>query len=160
NRLRADFPARFVEQEGAVWDPQRRALVARRESRFDPIVLDSRPARRVDPAHAAGALTDAGRELGIDSQAWTGGLHQWQARVASLRHWMPELELPDVSDEALMAGLDQWLLPAFAGKTRLDALSEQELGEALKSALDWNLRQQVDRLAPVRISVPSGMDRA
>src|SRR5690606_23708350 len=27
-RLRADFPDRFVEEEGAVWDAQRRALVA------------------------------------------------------------------------------------------------------------------------------------
>src|SRR5690606_11379956 len=159
-RLRADFAARFVEEEGAVWDPERRALVARRESRFDRIVLDSRPAGRVDPAQAARALTDAVRELGLDALPWTPGLRQWQARVACLRAWMPELDLPDLGEAALLSSLDQWLRPAFAGKTRLDALSEQELGEALKSALDWNLRQQVDRLAPVRITVPSGMDRA
>ncbi|ADV28895.1 ATP-dependent helicase HrpB [Pseudoxanthomonas suwonensis 11-1] len=158
-RLRADFPDRFVEEEGAVWDAQRRALVARRESRFDRIVLDSRPAGRVDPAQAAQALTNAVRELGLEALPWTEGLRQWQARVTCLRSWMPGLDLADVSDEALLAGVDEWLRPAFAGKTRLDALSEQELGEALKSPLDWNLRQQVDRLAPVRITVPSGMDR-
>ena len=158
-RLRADFPDRFVEEEGAVWDTQRRALVARRESRFDRIVLDSRPAGRVDPAQAAQALADAVRELGLEALPWTEGLRQWQARVACLRSWMPELGLPDVTDEALLASVDAWLRPAFAGKTRLDALSGQELGEALKSPLDWNLRQQVDRLAPVRIAVPSGMDR-
>jgi ATP-dependent helicase HrpB len=158
-RLRADFPDRFVEEEGAVWDTQRRALVARRESRFDRIVLDSRPAGRVDPAQAAQALADAVRELGLEALPWTEGLRQWQARVACLRSWMPELGLPDVTDEALLASVDAWLRPAFAGKTRLDALSGQELGEALKSPLDWNLRQQVDRLAPVRIAVPSGMER-
>ncbi|KAF1703045.1 ATP-dependent helicase HrpB [Pseudoxanthomonas suwonensis] len=158
-RLRADFPDRFVEEEGAVWDAQRRALVARRESRFDRIVLDSRPAGRVDPAHAAQALANAVRELGLESLPWTEGLRQWQARVACLRSWMPELGLPDVTDDALLASVDAWLRPAFAGKTRLDALTEQELGEALKSPLDWNLRQQVDRLAPVRIAVPSGMAR-
>ncbi len=159
-RLRADFAARFVEEEGEVWDPERRALVARRESRFDRIVLDSRPAGRVDPAQAARALTGAVRELGLDALPWTPGLRQWQARVACLRAWMPELDLPDLGEAALLSSLDQWLRPAFAGKTRLDALSEQELGEALKSALDWNLRQQVERLAPARITVPSGMDRA
>ncbi len=157
--LRAGFPARFTEQEGAVWDPQRRALVARRESRFDRIVLDSRPAGRVDPALAAQALADAVRELGLEALPWTAGLRQWQARVACLRRWMPGLELPDLTDAALLASVDQWLRPAFAGKTRLDALSEQELGEALKSPLEWNLRQQVDRLAPVRVTVPSGMER-
>ena len=158
-RLRCDFPGRFVEEEGAVWDAERRALVARRESRFDRIVLDSRPAGRVDPAHAAQALTAAVRELGLDALPWTEGLRQWQARVVSLRQWMPELALPDVSDAALLATLDGWLRPAFAGKTRLDALSEEALGEALKSPLEWNLRQQLDRHAPPRIVVPSGMER-
>ena len=158
-RLREDFPQRFIEREGAVWDPDRRALVARRESRFDRIVLDSRPAGRVDPAQAAQALTDAVRELGVSALPWTDGLRQWQARASSLRQWMPELALPDVGDDALAATLDAWLRPAFAGKTRLDALSEEELGQALKSSLDWNARQQLDRFAPARIVVPSGMER-
>ena len=158
-RLRMDFPERFVEREGAVWDADRRALVARRESRFDRIVLDSRPAGRVDPVQAAQALTEAVRELGVDALPWTEGLRQWQAREVSLRQWMPELDLPDLSDQALLATLDDWLKPAFAGKTRLDALSEEELGEALKSPLPWSLRQQIDRLAPPRIAVPSGMER-
>src|SRR5690606_9279419 len=43
--------------------------------------------------------------------------------------------------------------------TRLDALSAEALGEALRSQLDWPLRQQLDALAPVRIVVPSGMER-
>ena len=159
-RLRRDFAARFVEHEGAVWDADRRALVARRESRFDRIVLDSRPAGRVDPAQAAQALADAVRTLGLEVLPWTPGLRQWQARVASLRAWVPSLGLPDVTDTALLAGLDDWLRPAFAGKTRLDALSEAELGEALRARLDWNQRQQLDRLAPSRIEVPSGMQRA
>ncbi|WP_236685931.1 ATP-dependent helicase HrpB [Pseudoxanthomonas suwonensis] len=159
SRLRSDFPERFVEREGVAWDADKRALVARRESRFDRIVLDSRPAGRVDPAQAAQALTDAVRELGLVALPWSEGLRQWQARVVSLRQWMPDLGLPDVSDAALAASLDDWLRPAFAGKTRLDALAEEELGEALKSPLDWGQRQQLDRLAPVRISVPSGMER-
>nr|MBP7465413.1 ATP-dependent helicase HrpB [Pseudoxanthomonas sp.] len=158
-RLRADFPERFLEREAAVWDAGKRALVARRESRFDRIVLDSRPAGRVDPAQAAQALTDAVRELGLEALPWTEGLRQWQAREVSLRQWMPELGLPDLSDAALLATVDDWLKPAFAGKTRLDALSEAELGEALKSPLAWELRQQVQRLAPARITVPSGMER-
>ncbi|WP_066093092.1 ATP-dependent helicase HrpB [Xanthomonas massiliensis] len=158
-RLRADFPRRFVEHEGAVWDAGKRALVARRETRFDRIVIDSRAAGRVDPAQAAQALTEAVRELGLDALPWTEGLRQWQARVAGLRRWMPELDLPDLSDAALLATLDTWLRPAFAGKTRLDALTEGELGEALKSPLPWAQRQLVERHAPARIAVPSGLER-
>lgn len=158
-RLRNDFPQRFVETEGTHWDAERRALVARRELRFERIVLDSRPAGRVDPAQAASALTEAVRELGLDALPWTEGLRQWHARAQSLRHWMPELELPDLSEASLLQTLDDWLKPAFAGKTRLDALSETELGEALKTPLPWPLRQAIEQHAPQRIHVPSGMER-
>ena len=151
NRLRRDFPERFTLEDVVRWDGEKRALVARRETRFDRIVLDSRSAGRVDPAHAAKALTDAVAELGVDALPWTEGLRQWQARALAVRAWMPELDLPDVSDAALMA--------AFNGKTRLDALDESSLGDALKSPLPWAQRQLIDRHAPVRITVPSGMER-
>ncbi|WP_296246649.1 ATP-dependent helicase HrpB [uncultured Stenotrophomonas sp.] len=158
-RLRRDFPDRFKTQDVVRWNSAKRALEARRESSFERIVLDSRPAGQVDPARAARALTDAVRELGLDALPWTENLQQLRWRVMGLRNWMPELELPDLSDAALLETLDDWLLPAFNGKTRLEALSEEELGEALKSGIDWSKRQLVDRHAPTRISVPSGMER-
>lgn len=157
--LRSEFPDRFVQEDTVRWDAERRALVALREARFDRIVLDSRSAGSVDPAHAAAALTDAVRELGLEALPWTEGLRQWRARVQSLRQWMPELDLPDYGEAALLATLDDWLKPAFAGKRRLDALTEEELGEALKSPLPWAQRQLIDRHAPTRITVPSGMER-
>ena len=36
---------------------------------------------------------------------------------------------------------------------------EDDLANALKSGLDWSLRQRIDALAPTRITVPSGMER-
>lgn len=157
--LRAEFPDRFVTGDAVRWDAGRRALSAQRETRFDRIVLEARSAGSVDPALAAQALTDAVRELGLEALPWSESLGQWRERVRCLRDWMPELGLPDLSDEALLADLDRWLRPAFAGKRRLDALDESELAEALKSPLDWSLRQRVDALAPTRITVPSGMER-
>ncbi len=159
-RLRRDFPERFAESDTVRWDDDRRALVALRENRYDGIVLSSRPAGRPDPAQAAQALTDAVREHGLESLPWSEALSQWRERVLSLRDWMPELDLPDLSDTALQDTLDDWLRPMFAGKTRLDALNDEALSNALKSKIDWNARQQLDRLAPVRIVVPSGMERA
>ena len=158
-RLRQEFPQRFVIEDAVRWDAVKRALSAQRETRFDQIVLETKPAGRVDPQHAADALIDAVRELGLESLPWSESLRQWRERVRSLREWMPELELSDLSEEALIASLSDWLKPAFVGKTRLEALGEDELADALKSRLDWNQRQRVDQLAPVRITVPSGMER-
>ncbi|MEZ0471257.1 ATP-dependent helicase HrpB [Luteimonas sp. B3_2_R+30] len=157
--LRAAFAPRFREHDETRWDPARRALVAERVRRFDGIVLDSRPGARVDPQQAARALTDVVRQLGLDALPWSDGLRQWRERGRCLREWMPELDLPDLSDEALLATLDDWLLPAFAGKTRLDALDAPALGEALRAGVDWHLRRRIDLLAPERIAVPSGMQR-
>lgn len=157
--LRRAFADGFVTEDVVRWDAERRALVALRESRFERIVLDSRSAGRVDPAQAAQALTDAVAELGLQALPWTDGLRQWQARVESLRHWMPELALPDCSDAALLAQRHQWLQPAFVGRTRLDALDETSFGQALKSLLPWPQQQAVERHAPTRITVPSGLER-
>ncbi len=158
-RLRRDFAARFSDCDEVRWDDARRALVAERVQRFDSIVIDARPAGRVDPAQAAQALTDAVRMLGLDALPWRASLTQWRVRVRCLRAWMPELALPDLSDAALLASLDDWLRPVFIGKTRLDALSEDALGDALKSRIEWAQRQHIEQYAPTRIVVPSGMER-
>ena len=159
-RLREDFPHRFITEDRVLWDANTRGIAAVRETRFDRIVIESRPLAKPDPARYADALVDAVRQLGLRALPWTPAQEQWRARVRCLRAWMPELEgLPDLSDAALLDSLDDWLKPALAGKTRLDALDEQAFGEALKSATPWAMRQKIDALAPTRIQVPSGMER-
>lgn len=158
-RLERDFPNRLVEEDRVIWDAQRRGIAAVRERRFDRIVLETKPLARPDPARYADALVDAVRQLGLDALPWSDSLAQWRERVRCLREWLPELGLPDLGDEALLATLEDWLKPALAGKTRLDALGADELAEALKAGIDWHLRQRIDQLAPVRITVPSGMAR-
>lgn len=157
--LRARFPRHFSDRDETRWDAERRALVSERVRRFDGIVLETRPGGRVDPDAAAQALADAVETLGLDALPWSEALAQWRARVRSLRAWMPELALPDLSDEALLATREDWLRPAFAGKTRFDALDAETFAQALKSQLDWNTQQRIDALAPTRIVVPSGMER-
>lgn len=157
--LRDEFAPHFVEADEVRWDADRRALVSERIARFDGIVLAAKSAGRIDPAQAARALTDAVRELGMSVLPWSEALTQWRLRVQGLRVWMPELGLPDLSDAALLATLDDWLEPAFAGKTRLEALTGEELAQALMSRIDWPLRQCIEELAPSRIVVPSGLPR-
>jgi ATP-dependent helicase HrpB len=158
-RLERDFASRFVREDAVRWDTERRALVAERVLRFDRIVLEARPLPAPDPARCAAALVEAVRQLGLDALPWKERLRQWLVRLRCLRGWCPELGLPDLTDAALMATLDDWLLPALQGKTRLDALDEPAFGEALRGRLEWTQRSALDRLAPTRITVPSGMER-
>ena len=158
--LRRAWPERFVEGDETRWDAAKRALVGERVRRFDGIVLDARANGRVDPAQAAYALTEAVGDLGLEVLPWRDTLRQWQARVQAVRTWMPELGLPDMADAALLATRHDWLRPAFSGISRLDALDADVLAAALQGRLDWSVRQQLERLAPVRITVPSGQTRA
>lgn len=158
-RLRATWPGRFVTADRVYWDADARAVVAARETRFDAIVLESRRLAAPDRAQCAAALVDAVRQLGLSALPWTPALEQWRERVRCLREWLPEREFPDLSDDALLASLDDWLLPALHGKTRLDALREEEFADALRARLDWPQRQALDALAPTRWRVPSGLDR-
>ena len=157
--LGRQFAQRFSTQDSVRWDANRRAIVAVRELRFERIVLEQKPLPAPDPSRYAEALVDAVRQLGLPALPWTDSLSQWLHRVRCLSDWMAELGWPDYSEAALIDELDQWLQPALSGKTRLDALSEAELAQALKSRLDWNAQQSVERLAPARLRVPSGLER-
>src|SRR3546814_16578457 len=117
------------------------------------------PAGRVDPAQAAQALADAVRELGLDALPWSEGLRQWRARVLCLREWMPALGLPDLGDETLLATLDDWLRTAFAGTTRPDALSFNDLAGAQQAPPHWTPRQPVEQPAPTTPDGPHAMPR-
>ncbi len=156
------FAPRFATEDRVFWDTANHRIAAQRERRFDRIVLDVRPIAQPDPSRFADALVDAVRQLGLDALPWTENLRQWRERVRCLREWLPESEaqtLPDLSDATLIETLDDWLKPALRGKRRLDALAENELADALKSNADWPTRQKIDSLAPVKIGVPSGLER-
>ena len=60
----------------------------------------NRPAASIR-SHAAAALTDAVRELGLESLPWSDSLRQWRERVRCLHEWMPEAGFPDLSDRSL-----------------------------------------------------------
>lgn len=157
--LRRVFAQRFSQRDEVRWDAPRRALVSERVERFDGIVIHTRPGGKISPELAARALTNAVAELGLEVLPWSENARLWRLRIQALRHWCPQMDLPDLSDTALLACLDDWLLPALHGKTRLEALDAGDLTEAILSGLDWPTRQRIEALAPLRITVPSGMDR-
>ena len=95
----------------------------------------------------------------IDELPWSDQARALRTRVNCLREWMPELDLPDFSDDALHASLDEWLMPHLAQATRMDALTPQLIGDALAARLDYAQRREVDELAPESITVPSGNTR-
>ena len=156
--LQRDYPAQFRCQRSVRWNEQRAAVEAFEEQRFGAIVLDRRSVP-VPPQEALPALLAALRDRGIAALPWSEHARRLRARMQALRAWMPELGLPDVSDAALLASLEEWLAPGLVGKHRLDALDAEELTQALAGRLDHAQRRLLDAQAPESLGVPSGQSR-
>jgi ATP-dependent helicase HrpB len=156
--LERDFPERFVRERSVRWNRDTRAVEAFEQRRFAELVLERRGVA-ANKDDALPALLTAVRELGLKALPWSEHALALRARAACLRQWCPELDLPDLGDTALLSTLELWLAPHLTGKTRLDSLSAQALGEALGSRLDYAQRRVLDELAPETLRVPSGNER-
>ena len=63
---------------------------------------------------------------------------------------------PDLSDEALLDTLEDWLLPYLGQVRRLQDFQGLDLKAILHALLPWPLPLELERLAPERLAVPSG----
>ncbi|SQA97387.1 ATP-dependent RNA helicase HrpB [Cedecea neteri] len=77
-------------------------------------------------------------------------------RLACAARWLPEQKWPEVDDEALLAKLEDWLLPEMRGVHSLRALKNIDLNRALGNLLDWPMRQRLDSALPTHYTVPTG----
>jgi ATP-dependent helicase HrpB len=136
------------------WQTDR--VVARRLQYYGELVLQTRAHTEVDAHDLCATLCDAIAASGLDLLPWNEAARQLQARILSLRHWQPQSDWPDLSDAALLTGLDHWLLPWVQGISRLDQLQRLDMKRILTGLLDWPRQQQLERLAPGDLKVPSG----
>ncbi|HEX3152383.1 MAG TPA: ATP-dependent helicase HrpB [Gemmataceae bacterium] len=128
-------------------------VVAWKRTRFADLVLDERSANAADGAAVSAVLIEAAlRNLERVLPSADSPAGQFRTRVRCLRAWMPELNLPEMSDADLRDVLD-WLAPR---RRSLDDLKRADWEVALRSKLTHAQRQAVEREAPERIEVPSG----
>ena len=148
------YSDRIVELREVRFDPAAGGVAATREKRLGALRLGGGPDDRPDPAAVAAALIEGVRSGGIDILPWPEGGARLRERARFARAFDPTL--PDLSDDALHASLDEWLVPLVEGRRRLDAIPAADLAGALETMLGWDGRRAVDRLAPDRLATPAG----
>ena len=158
---RADLERRFESHievhEAIAWDAREQAVRARREHRLGALVLDSEDIRDADRAAMQRAALEGLRSLGLGVLPWSKDLRQWQARVALMRAYaVPSEEpWPELSDEALLATLEEWAPPWMDGLIRRDHFSRLDLSNALHGRLTYAQNAVLEREAPTHFVVPS-----
>ncbi|HET8729396.1 MAG TPA: ATP-dependent helicase HrpB, partial [Alphaproteobacteria bacterium] len=156
---RIDLEAHFadlIETDSFVrWETRERAVLARRQARLGALVLKDEALEDPDPDGVAAALLDGVRQEGLAILPWTKEAERFRARVAFLRRVEGEV-WPDLSDGALLEGLEDWLLPWIGGMSRAAHLARLDIRAALEAQLGWEERQTLDSRAPTHVTVPSG----
>lgn len=153
--IEALFADRIAEVEAVGWDARAETVVARRQRRLGALVLADKPLPAPDPARRAEGLVDGIRQTGLHVLPWDAASAQFRARVAFLRRAEGEA-WPDLADDALLAGLEDWLMPYLSGLSKLGQLKKLPLLEALTATLPWELRQRLEAEAPTHYRVPTG----
>ncbi len=137
------------------WNLAEQAVQARRQQRLGELVLADRPWREAAPEQLRAALLEGIARSGSACLPWNAAARQLQARVSFLHRLAPQ-EWPDFADDALLAGLQDWLSPWLDGMTRLAHLKRLDLHAVLLTQLSWDQTRRLDELAPTHVTVPSG----
>lgn len=152
----ADLLPMAAVVDKVVWSPRENAVVARREWRLGALTLDSRPLADVGRDAVVAAICDAAGKYGMSMLDFSDAAGNLQRRVACVSSWHPELDLPDLSTDAVLSRAGEWL-PLYAGKASTAAeLKKIDLEQALWGLLDYEQQQAVERFAPSCITVPTG----
>ncbi|MGB5178227.1 MAG: ATP-dependent helicase HrpB [Gammaproteobacteria bacterium] len=137
------------------WDEREGCVQARRQVRIGEVVLDDEPWKEADPQAVAQALLTGLRRQGVAALPWNAASRELQARLSFMQGLEPG-SWPDVSDTALLATLESWLLPFISGLSRLAHLKRLDLQAILLAQLDWPAQRRLDEQAPTHLQVPSG----
>ena len=141
-------------REAIEFDRASASLRARRRRRLGALTLaESNLSLPADETSAV-VLARGVLELGLARLPWSKPLEHWRGRVNFLRRAEGE-PWPDLSDASLAASPD-WLAPFLLGKTRLGELSSDELGQALRALLDYDLARRLEAEAPSQYVAPTG----
>ncbi len=171
-------------KENISWDGKRGQIIAQRESRIGCLVVDGRPLTVSADAEPEATerlqheiltvLCDAARKEGTSMMDFNDAVQNLQRRIATVASWHPELELPDLSTNALLQRCDEWLpwlledsgardsrasRPSRASsysRLTISDLKRLDLAQAIWSLLSYDQQQAVERLAPTHIAVPTG----
>ncbi|RPE66361.1 ATP-dependent helicase HrpB [Pacificibacter maritimus] len=152
SELRGLYDDQIAWHDICHWDKRSRRVATYNREMFGALVLDERPWHDAPDDAIAKAALDGLRQIGLP---WTDAAKRFAARVALMSD-----DYPDMTEPALMAHLEDWLLPYLRGAKTESALRGLDITEALRNMLDWSQMQRLDHAVPATFKSPMGRNLA
>ncbi len=147
--LLAQFKTGIETTTDVRYDAASDRIEARQRRRLGAIILSEGMAANPNEEAIAQALLTAVRNRGLTSLIWS------EAAIA-LRQRAAFAGFEAISDAALIATLEEWLLPLLGGVSRLRDISKSGLSNALDNIIGWDGKQRIDQVAPTSFNSPAG----
>ena len=156
----SDLEGLATERDIVAWDDRQDCLLMQHEWRIGRLQLRSKPIHDAPREMQERVLCDAVAKNGLSMLSWNDDVSALQRRVAQVAAWHPELNIPNLSTPHLLVTANDWL-PYYlddGGRLRITgaALHKIDLCAALWALIPYDLQQQIERLAPSHIVVPTG----
>ncbi len=155
NELQTYFGQQFQEEDEVRLDPLKDRIVSLRKIMLDTLCVREEKLA-TDPETLSRALLQGQKDL--SRLNWSEECKSLRDRVRFLRGLDPKT-WPDVSDEALLNNIEDWLGPFAIGARSHADLGKIDLLQALKALLGWDKLRELDRQAPEFMIVPTGARR-
>ena len=144
------------EKQIITWDSRKGGLICATELKIGSIVLQSKPLSKPDAMLVQDAICYAIKLEGESLLNFSESFTQLQNRISSLNIWNPNDTWPIATSDYLLDNAKQWLGPYLKDIRKTEDLKKLDLHECLLHSLSWEQQQELNRLAPPKIEVPSG----
>ncbi|MDP5254022.1 ATP-dependent helicase HrpB [Vibrio sp. HB161653] len=149
--------ARLIEQrEWVDIDDKTGTIKAHLQTRYQTLVLAQVPIVNPEPEKMTQALLNYVHRHRLSCLNWHESVQQWVTRIRCAEQWLPEYPWPDVSEAALLASTELWLLPELHQCKSVKGLKQIDLVKALTRLLPWPLPQILDNELPTHYRVATG----
>lgn len=150
----------FTIYENVSWSSKNKGIIAQKEQRIGQLVVSSTPLNDCSNESIINAICDKVKKDGLSVLNWSKEVHTLQLRIDQVNEWHPELHLPNINTEHLLSTCKDWL-PFYLTdgnrvKSTLNDLERIDLKEVIWALIPYDLQNEINRLAPTHIKVPTG----
>lgn len=159
--LAAPLESETIRDRGAwseklYWDNKQGRVIARQELRFGALLLDTRASESADREQIVDAICRAVPKDGRSMFDFNDPVTRMIQRIETVAEWHPELGLPDVSVEWLLANPSEWIPMYIEDATTARELKRLDLCQVVWGLLTYKQQQSVNAIAPAHYRLPNG----